>query len=976
MQPRVTAILVARNGAAFLDRTLRALAAQTRRADATVFVDAGSTDATPELLAAGGPTQLVTASARQGMGRAVAHAVHVAVPTTDDDDWLWVLAHDNAPHPRALASLLAAVEIAPSVAVAGPKLMRWDSRATIAEYGETITRFGTSIGLVENELDQAQHDRQSDLLAVAWSGMLVRRSVWADLGGFDPGLPSIDAALDFCVRARLAGHRVVGVPAARVATAGGPEVFGRDSVSAHARATLARKAQLHRRLVYSPAALLPVHWLALLPLALLRALAHLARKRPSRIGGEFSAALQAAFSSRVSPARRNLRKTRRLGWSAIRPFRMSARAAREHRAQQREIVRRVAAAPPRNRVGFLAGGGAWVVVLLAAVGIVAFSPLFGAAAVSGGGLSALSSDIGTIWSNAGYGWHEVGGGFVGPADPFVGVIAVIASLTFWSPSLSIVLLYLAALPLAALGAWWCAVRISERAWPPAVAALLWALAPPFLASLAGGHLGAVLAHLLLPWLVLAAITATRSWSAAAAAALLLAAVTAAAPILAPALVLALVGWMIARPTRIHRLIGIVIPATVLFAPLVYVQLARGNPFGWLAEPGIPVAGTAASGWQLVLGFGDSGAGGWAGIGGPLPGPVVVAVLLAPLAVLALFALFVPGGRRSFPSLGLALLGFATAALATRLELSLDGAQAVSVWPAPGLSLMWLGLLGAVIVALEAIRRAVALPALAVTVAAAAAVFPLLAAPLAGTAAIAGGSGVLLPAFVSAEAAANPSLGTLQLDPQTDGALAVTLHRGQGTTLDETSTLASTTTSVSDEQLALAVLAANLASDTGLDTAEELRALRIGFVLLTGDADAPGGAAAAGDAAEDAGAADAGAADAADAGAADAADAASAGEGLAREARQRAAAALDGNSELAPIGDTAQGLLWHFPAGTADMEPVTAPVVPAALGVGIAGGQALVFFVTLLLAIPTSRGRGRSHVAVPDEPIGIDEEQDA
>ena len=43
MQPRVTAILVAHEGAQFLERTLAALAAQTRRPDQVVAVDLGST---------------------------------------------------------------------------------------------------------------------------------------------------------------------------------------------------------------------------------------------------------------------------------------------------------------------------------------------------------------------------------------------------------------------------------------------------------------------------------------------------------------------------------------------------------------------------------------------------------------------------------------------------------------------------------------------------------------------------------------------------------------------------------------------------------------------------------------------------------------------------------------------------------------------------------------------------------------------
>src|SRR5690606_25036902 len=116
-----------------------------------------------------------------------------------------------------------------------------------------------------DELDQAQYDVQSDFLAVAAGGMLVRRSVWTALGGFDPGLPSVDAALDFSVRARLAGHRVVGVPSARVATAGPPELFGKRSLSAGAQNRIRRSAQLHRRLAWAPSLAVPLHWLTLVP---------------------------------------------------------------------------------------------------------------------------------------------------------------------------------------------------------------------------------------------------------------------------------------------------------------------------------------------------------------------------------------------------------------------------------------------------------------------------------------------------------------------------------------------------------------------------------------------------------------------------------------------------------------------------------------------------------------------------------------
>ena len=63
MQPRVTAILIVRNGEPWLDRTLRALRAQTRQPDDLVLVDCASTDGSAELL---------TAAAPNGSGQATA----------------------------------------------------------------------------------------------------------------------------------------------------------------------------------------------------------------------------------------------------------------------------------------------------------------------------------------------------------------------------------------------------------------------------------------------------------------------------------------------------------------------------------------------------------------------------------------------------------------------------------------------------------------------------------------------------------------------------------------------------------------------------------------------------------------------------------------------------------------------------------------------------------------------------------------
>ena len=392
MQPRVTAILVARNGEEWLDRTLPALAAQTRRPDDVVLVDAASSDGSAARLAQAGPTRFVTAPALS-FGAAVTHGLRAMAPVESPDEWLWLLTADTAPEPAALERLLAAVEVAPSVAIAGPKLVDPDERTTLLSYGESVSRLGETVQLVDGELDQAQYDADGDVLGVTSSAMLVRRSTWSALGGFDPGLPSADAGLDFSIRTRLAGSRVVRVPGARVSRGLRPEDYGRRRpMSDRGRFRIARAAQLHRRLVYAPGAALVILWLTLVPLAILRSVGHLLGKRPTLIGGELASGFAAAIDGTVPPARRRLARSRRIPWSAIAPLRVPADELRERRAARRERASGVTDEPELVRASFFAGGGAWVVLFAALAGVGVFWRLLQSDVLRGGAL--LDRDLG------------------------------------------------------------------------------------------------------------------------------------------------------------------------------------------------------------------------------------------------------------------------------------------------------------------------------------------------------------------------------------------------------------------------------------------------------------------------------------------------------------------------------------------------------------------------------------------------------
>lgn len=936
MLQTVTAILVVRSGSTRVQRTLESLRAQTRRPDAVVVIETASDGSASPAVADFGPTQYLATKERLSFPAAVSAAVRALDEPAGPEQWLWLLAQDTAPEPEALERLMAVGEVSPSVAVAGPKLVEWDDRTRLRGYGVSMTRTGTTVPLVEDELDQGQHDNLSDVLGVHEAGMLVRHSVFSAVGGLDLGLPVVDGGVDFCVRVRLAGHRVVVAPGARVAVGGdgvvGPRLSRRTG-AVRVSYRVRRLAQLHRRLAYAPAGALLWHWLTLVPFAVGRSVGWLLAKRPGAVGGELAAAFQAAFGGgHVGTARRNVARARRKapGWAAIAPLRMPAAEVRRRRMLAREAALTLAHGD-RRELDFFGTGGGWVVLaaLVASVGLQ--GRLLGASVIGGGGLLPLDSTPSALWSGVGWGWRDVGIGFTGPSDPFQAVLALLGSLTFWQPSFSLVLLWFAAMPLAALGAWLLAARFTRRAAPRAVFALVWAFAPPLLVGLSAGRPAAVLAHVLLPWLVFAAVAARSSWSASGAAALLAAGLAACAPSLTPALALAWLVWTALSGRAVFRALFVPVPAIALFLPLALTQLGNGHPLRVFADPGLPVPSAASPTWQLLLGIPGGRADAWQLFDLPADtAQLLLLVLFAPIAVLALLALFLRPSLYAGGALFGALLGLATAVVASHTALQTVGAQTVGLWTGSGLSLYWLGAAGAATLGLTALGRFSVGPAWVTAVAVLVAVVPLaLAAPL-GRAAVTATASGRLPAYVSAEADSQPRTATLVLAPLSSGAVTAGLVHGAGVTLDRQSTVASTGGGRAGDA-GVARLAVNLASRSGYDASVDLKRYGISFVFL-------------------------------DIGSA---------PGLDRQAlADRASAALDADPLLTRVGNTANGSLWST---TTSVAPVAIPANPGGWRQPmIVLMLTIVFGVFALLSIPTGRAgtaapRARRPRATPPSP---------
>lgn len=542
----VSAVVVTRGRTPYLAATVAALAAQSRRPSRVVLVDASDAgdEAVEQLLhsaftAAGGSPMPALSVVRTPGARTFGHAVRRALEVADGlpTTWLWMLHDDSAPAPTALAELVRAVSHAPSVAVAGVKQRTWTDPERLLEVGLRTSRSGRRMTDVEpGELDQGQHDGRDDVLGVGMAGALVRRDVWVELGGTDPLLGPFGDGFDLSRRARLAGHRVIVVPSAvvRHAQAGylglrsravepdsrpvDRDGDGEDDRADPRRSFAARRrALVHSRLVSAPLPLVPVVAVAALLGAVLRAFGQLAAKQPGLAVDEVRAALAAlARLDAVVRSRLHATRSRRLPRRALRPLQAGwrdvwsqARDRRLARAEARRVVRapselelrELAALATRRRVGL-----AVVATLLVAVAGVGLGPLvapaFGGASLVGAALLPSAAGLGELWSAATSGWVAGGLGNPGPADALLTALSVPTALSGGSSSAVVAILLLGSVVLAGLGAWAAAGAATRSVGVRAWAAVVWAGAPALLLALGDGRLGAVVAHVALPWVAL------------------------------------------------------------------------------------------------------------------------------------------------------------------------------------------------------------------------------------------------------------------------------------------------------------------------------------------------------------------------------------------------------------------------------------------------------------------------------------------
>ncbi len=732
----VTAVIVAHDGAAWLPHVITALLGQTRPVQRVVAVDTGSRDRSGAVLA-GQLGQAVVFGMERSTGyaaavaRALQHrAANVPVPGPPGQDgeqveWLWLLHDDFEPAPDALERLLRDAAEIRSAAVLGPKVMDWADREVILEAGVTIDTAGRRItGIEPREVDQGQHDGDRDTLAVGSAGMLVRRDVWDQVGGFDTGMTLFREDVDFCWRVHAAGYRV------RVVT--GAEGYHLEASARHRRAVsvsrrphrLDRGNALLTLLGNLPAGPMLTALAGNIAVSALRMIFFLVAKRPAAAGDELAAGWSVlGHPIRLLRARRQRSRGRRAAYGRLRADLPPGRSLRRLAEFAADVLSRStqldtagshhASEDPSEDDSMLVDNGLAQRILthpgvllfagLTVIALVAERSLLGGGTLGGGALVPASGGAAGLWHTYLQGFHPTGIGSATTAPPYLAVMAALATIAGGKPWLAVDVILLGCVPLAGLTAF-CATRRITRSAPVRVwTAAAYALLPVATGAVAAGRIGTAVVFVLLPLIaMMAARMFTRPPRLARRAAWATGLGVAVAAAFVPLVwVIALIAACLAalafgsarRGTALNLAIAAGVPLVLLLPWTIQVVT---HPALLLLEAGVQAPGLASPqlpARSLLL----------LSPGGPGMPPfwVTGGLLVAAAAALLL------SRRRSLimAGWGVALFGLLIAIAVSRAVVTPPGAESgIAAWPGVALAVVALGLLLAAATAGDAIPR--------------------------------------------------------------------------------------------------------------------------------------------------------------------------------------------------------------------------------------------------------------------------------
>jgi N-acetylglucosaminyl-diphospho-decaprenol L-rhamnosyltransferase len=194
MNPLVSLIFISYNSARVLPACLESLATTSYAPYEVIVVDNASRDATVDVVRAQPDITLITNSANLGFGSACNRGARYA-----RGELLVFLNPDITFTPNWLSVLVEVLQAEPTIAICAPVALYPDNSLS-------------QVTATQSQADRSAEVRYIESATVSGAALLIRRTAWERLGGFDQRIFLYWEDTDLCWRAWLSGIRVAYVP--------------------------------------------------------------------------------------------------------------------------------------------------------------------------------------------------------------------------------------------------------------------------------------------------------------------------------------------------------------------------------------------------------------------------------------------------------------------------------------------------------------------------------------------------------------------------------------------------------------------------------------------------------------------------------------------------------------------------------------------------------------------------------------------
>jgi GT2 family glycosyltransferase len=181
-----------------------------------VMVDNGSTDGSPKRL--NEKLSMITLIENpENVGYAEGNNVGIRYAFARGAEYIFLLNNDTIVDPDVLNDLIKIGEQDKAIGIVGPKIYDYYEPSKVWFAGAYIDwKSGESSHLGKGEIDHGQFNTVMEVDRLTGCAMLVKREVFEKIGLLDPEFFLYFEDVDFCVRARKAGYKIVCAQNAKV----------------------------------------------------------------------------------------------------------------------------------------------------------------------------------------------------------------------------------------------------------------------------------------------------------------------------------------------------------------------------------------------------------------------------------------------------------------------------------------------------------------------------------------------------------------------------------------------------------------------------------------------------------------------------------------------------------------------------------------------------------------------------------------